>query len=344
MTAAIIAIILFFAFIIYSQNDRIKIQTQNINSLNKETSELKSECEDLTNILEFRFEVVEKKYKSEKLSSITRNKIHINKSSVFFEDTVKIKKYEYDSKGELSKVKYFGDNLDIFDETEYDISTQCSKYDVIERIESENALKTISFRKFMNSWTPIKQTIEYPINSKNKSSIVYDEFSENHLGKAVVDRTTIFRYTHDQLGNKIECFEEGEKDSARIIYKYDANQNLIEESLYRNPTEDNHREIEIVNENIFKKREYCYNQNGVLTEKRVIYFSPGLDSVKYNYINGGNNNSILEGIKSLYLKKETVLSKNDLQYLKMIDVLNKTNPINIEIYKNEVRVNIEKIS
>jgi hypothetical protein len=343
MIIAIITIILISAYIIYSLSDNIKFQKDYINSLKKETDITKDECEELKSILEYKFQIIEKKYEADQLSSITRSEFLINNNSFFDKDKVEVEKYKYDSNGALCKIEYFEDRIDIFAETKPVSKIKCSKYDLIERIANENAIKTTTFIKHHNSWTPIEQTIEYPINTENKSSVVYYNLSEDDLGKSIIDRTTIFRYTYDQLGKKIECFEEGEKDSALIIYKYDTNQNLIEENLYRNPNEDNHRHIEVLSDNLFEKHEYFYNKNGVLKEKNNIYLNPDLGSVKYNYIAVKNNESILGSIKSLFLSKETNLSKIDLKYLKIIDIFNKINPVDIEIFRNEVRVKIEKI-
>jgi hypothetical protein len=358
MIIVIIAIILISAIIVYSLNDKIKIQLKDIESLNNKNDDLKNKNNDLKNNLNFKFELTEKKYESGKLSLITKNEISICNDSSFKEDKVKVEKYEYDLKGELSKIEYFEDNIDISYETESDLATQITSYDLIERILSENVIKTTSFSKFENplelieqTWTPtlytlepIEQTIKYPIDSENKSTLIYHELSVNLSGNRVIDRTTIFRYTHDEAGNKIKCFEEGEKDSVLTIFKYDANQNLIEENLYRSPTEDNHLNITIANENLFRKCKFIYNQNGVIEEKNIIYLNPDLGTVKYNYINGKNNNSILESVKEMFLKQGPELSKNDLENLKMIDIINKINPIHIVIYKNELKVMIEKIS
>ena len=279
MIIAIIATILISAFIIYSLSDKIKFQKDYINSLKKETNITKSEFEELKSILEYKFQVIEKKYESKQLSSITRSEFHINNDSFLNKDKVEVEKYKYDSNGALCKIEYFEDRIDIFAETKPASKIKCSKYDLIERIAHENAIKTTTFLKHHKSWTPIEQTIEYPINSENKSSEVYYNLSEDDLGKTVIERTTIFRYTYDQLGQKIECFEEGEKDSALTIYKYDASQKLIEENSYRNPNEDNHRYIVALSDNLFKKREYFYDINGS-KRKKYYLFEPRLELLK----------------------------------------------------------------
>lgn len=342
----------------------MKIQKQQIYSLKKKIDQSKSERKDLESKLDLQFELVEKIYISNKLTTKIKNEFYISKGFLFNRNELKIEKYIYNRDGELRRIEYFEDDNGLIDpaymddmvdeseETEVteqqatekvakEIETtlketekQPSTYDLIEKIEKEGAIKTTSFTKFKNSWTPIEQTIEYPINSKNESAQVYTEMSTNN-------ETTTFRYKHDQLGRKIMCFEEGEKDSALTIFKYDEIQNLMEKKLYRNPDEKKHRDIAEIDENFFKKIKYDYDEKGRLEGKSIIYLSPDLGTESYKYFDGKSNESLSESISNFF-SENGKLSEVDLKYLRLIDVINKITPVKIEIYKNEIRTEISK--